>query len=269
MPITLAAVLTHWNFEPSIVLGLAALVGGFAWLQRQPALAVSRSRQVCFAVAVVLLVVALLSPLDEISDRYLLFAHMIQHLLLVLLIAPLLMRALPRSWGSRLVINPWLAFASFNLVFALSHVPMWYEATLVHEPLHVVEHVLYLATGMLNWLPIVNPDQERRLPEPLQLLYLFLETLPMFLVGALLALSDTAVYPFYLRAARLAGVGVIQDQSMAGLLMWIGGSFFYLGALTIVFFGWANREMDEPPISPKWENLGESAPSLLHNHGLS
>jgi putative membrane protein len=268
MPVPLAAVLTHWNAEPSIVLGLLALTVAFAWLQSQPELAVSKGRQACFAVALVLLVMALLSPLDEISDRYLLVGHMIQHLLLVLLIAPLLVRAMPRPWGARLKLNPWLAFASFNVVFALSHTPLWYEATLVHEPLHVIEHSLYLLTGMLNWLPILNPARERRLPEAMQMLYLFFETLPMFVVGALLSLSDTAIYPFYLRAPRLAGISAIQDQSMAGLLMWIGGSFFYLGALTVVFFKWANREMDENndvPLPSQWERLGEGTPNFLEN----
>ncbi|HLG71162.1 MAG TPA: cytochrome c oxidase assembly protein [Chloroflexota bacterium] len=244
-PVTLSSVLTHWEIEPSIILGLVAVVAGFVWLQRQPRLAVSNGRRVCFGVAIVLLAVALLSPLDEISDRYLLVAHMIQHLLLVLLVAPLLVRALPRPWGERITIHPALAFASFNIVFAISHAPIWYEATLVHEPLHVVEHALYLGTGMLNWLPVLNPAKERRLAEPMQMLYLFFETLPMFVVGALLSLSDQAVYAFYLRAPRIAGISAVEDQSMAGLLMWIGSSFFYLGALTLVFFRWANREIGQ------------------------
>ena len=270
MPVTFSSVLTHWNFEPSIVLGLLAMTAGFVWLQRGRATAVSGGRRVCFLSAMGLLVLALLSPLDEISDRYLLFGHMIQHLLLVLLVAPLLVRAMPRPWGQRLGINPWLAFAAFNIVFAMSHVAVWYEVTLVHEPLHVLEHVLYLATGSANWLPILSPARDHRLPEPMQMLYLFFETLPMFVVGALLSLSDSAVYAFYLRAPRLAGIGAVEDQSLAGLLMWIGGSFFYLGALTIVFFKWANREIGDVPLPPRWEKLGEGVPNLLENrHAVS
>ncbi|HVA24404.1 MAG TPA: cytochrome c oxidase assembly protein, partial [Chloroflexota bacterium] len=266
----LAAALTHWNFEPSIVFGLIAATLGFVWLQRRPDTAVSAGRRVCFGIAIGLLVLALLSPLDEIADRYLLFAHMIQHLLLVLLVAPLVVRAMPRTWGQRLAINPWLAFAGFNVVFALSHVPLWYEAALVHEPLHVVEHVAYLAAGIVNWLPIANPAAERRLPDAMQMLYLFFETLPMFVVGALLALSDSAIYSFYVSAPRLAGISAIEDQSIAGLLMWIGGSFFYLGALTLVFFRWANRDMNDAPLPPRWERLGEGVPNLLQNgHGVN
>jgi putative membrane protein len=265
VPVSLAAVLTHWELEPSVIAGLLGACAVFAWLQRQPALAVSRGRQVSFGVGIVLLALALLSPLDELSDRYLLFAHMIQHLLLVLLVAPLLVRALPRPWAERLTVHPVIAFALFNGVFTLSHVQLWYEATLVYEPLHIVEHALYLVTGMINWLPVINPARERRLSEPLQMLYLFFETLPMFLVGSLLSLSDTAVYPFYLRAPRIASISAIEDQSLAGLLMWIGGSFFYLGALTLVFFRWADEETKQVPLPPQWERLGEGPPQPLHN----
>ncbi len=254
-PTTLAAVLTRWNPEPSVVVGLVAASVVFVWLQRRPDLAVSRGRQVCFGLGIVFLALTLLSPLDDLSDDYLLFAHMIQHLLLVLLIAPLLVRALPRPWASRIKINPVIAFAGFNIVFALSHVPLWYEATLEHESLLVVEHVLYVVTAMVNWLPILSPAQERRLPDAIQMLYLFLETLPMFIVGALLSLSDEAIYAFYLRAPRIISMSAVEDQSMAGLIMWIGGSFFYLGALTIVFFRWANREvgLSHPVQEESWQ----------------
>src|SRR5579864_7331362 len=167
MPVTLASILTHWDFEPSVVIGLLLVVAVFAGMQRRLGLAVTRGRQVSFAIGMIILAIALLSPLDAMSDRYLLTAHMIQHLLLVLLAAPLLVRALPASWGRRLAIHPVLAFALFNVVFAFSHVPGWYEATLEHESLHVVEHLAYLVTAALNWLPIVNPAVERRLQHPM------------------------------------------------------------------------------------------------------
>jgi putative membrane protein len=256
MPVTLWSVLTRWDFEPSVVIGLLLTLAAFVMLQRRPNLAVSRGRRVSFGIGMLLLAIALLSPLDDMSDRYLLTAHMVQHLLLVLLVAPLLVRALPAAWGERLALHPVLAFVLFNVVFAFSHFPAWYEATLDHESLHVIEHLAYLITGALNWLPVVNPALERRLQYPMQMLYLFLETLPMFLVGALLALNDSVVYPFYLRAPRIIGLAMtaLEDQSLAGLIMWVGGSFFYLGALTIVFFKWANREigLSEPVVEEPW-----------------
>ena len=249
-PVTLWVVLGHWDLEPSVIAGLVAMCLLFVWLQRQPLLRARPGGIPCFIAGAVFLALALLSPLDELSDRYLLTAHMIQHLLVVLVVAPLLARAMPAPWAARLAIHPILAFVLFNAVFTFSHVPAWYEATLVNEPLHVVEHIAYLATALLNWLPVVSPARGKRLSYPLQMLYLFLETLPMFLVGSLLSLSDTAIYPLYLRAPRIVSMSAIEDQSMAGLLMWIGGSFFYLGAMTIIFFKWANREigLDQPVI---------------------
>jgi cytochrome c oxidase assembly factor CtaG len=91
------------------------------------------------------------------------------------------------------------------------------------------------------------------------MLYLFLQTLPMFLVGALLSLSDTAIYAFYLRAPRIIPMSAVEDQSLAGLIMWIGGSFFYLGALTVVFFRWANREvgLSQPVQEDSWQEPTE------------
>jgi putative membrane protein len=261
MPATFATELTHWDLEPSILALLLIGVVVFVWLQRQPSLATTRGGRWCFGIAIGTLALALLSPLDEIADRYLLTAHMIQHLLLVLVAAPLLARSLPRPLARRLAIHPVLAFALFNVVFSLSHLQVWYEATLVHEPLHVLEHALYISTALVNWLPVLSPAKDRQLAPPLQMLYLFLETLPMFLVGALLSLSDTAVYPFYLRAPRILNLTPVVDQTTAGLLMWIGGSFFYLGALTLVFFKWANREigLTDPVVEETWQETRLSA----------
>src|SRR4051794_23949871 len=109
----MASVLTHWSAEPTVIAGLVLATVVFCALQRRPELAVDGGRRGCFGMAILLLAVALLSPLDELSDRYLLVAHMIQHLLMVLLIAPLLVRALPVPWGERLRIHPALAFGLF------------------------------------------------------------------------------------------------------------------------------------------------------------
>ncbi|MBV8083651.1 MAG: cytochrome c oxidase assembly protein [Chloroflexi bacterium] len=255
MPTTFGAELTHWSFEPSVVLGLLVVCAAYLWTQTRPSLRTSAGARWSFAAGMAVLAVALVSPLDDLSDRYLLTAHMVQHLMLVLLAAPLLARAMPSDWAARIRVHPIIAFAMFNVVFTFSHVQVWYEATLIHEPLHVIEHLAYLLTGIVNWLPVLTPAPERRLSYPLRMLYLFLETLPMFVVGALLSLSESVLYPFYLRAPRILPVTPLEDQSTAGLLMWIGGSFFYLGALTLVFFKWANREigLEEPIVEESWQ----------------
>ncbi len=269
MPVTLSALLSRWELEPSVILGLVLLACGFAWLQRRPRYRVAAGRQASFYSAVAIVALALLSPLDVIGDGYLVFAHMVQHLLLVLLAAPLIARAIPTVWASKIRMSPVIAFTLFNTVFSLSHLEIWYQATLVHESLHILEHGLYIVTAILNWLPVVSAAEDRRLAPALQMLYLFAQTLPMFLVGSLLSLASEAIYPFYLRAPRIVPLTAVEDQSLAGLIMWIGGSVFYLGALTVVFFQWANREIglnepvDQPDaIQPRREDVWIESPRL-------
>ncbi|MDE3078393.1 MAG: cytochrome c oxidase assembly protein, partial [Chloroflexota bacterium] len=232
--------------------------------------AVTPGRQAGFGIAIVLLALALLSPLDELSDLYLLSAHMVQHLILVLAVAPLLVRAIPIPLGRRLKVHPLAAFLAFNFIFAVSHVPAWYEMTLQHEPVHVLEHLLYLGAGVINWLPVLNPARERRLNSGPSMLYLFAETLPMFAVGSIISLSRVELYAWYLRAAQISPLTRIQDQSVAGLIMWIGGSFFYLAALTVVFFRWANREIaiDQLEQEDRADQVGTAWPARSAGAGF-
>ncbi|HVA25492.1 MAG TPA: cytochrome c oxidase assembly protein [Chloroflexota bacterium] len=261
MPTSLGLVLTQWAPEPTVMVGLALLSAGYLWLLRRPAMAVSPGRQACFWIGIATLVLALLSPLDQLSDVYLLSAHMVQHLLLTLIVAPLFVRALPASLGARIHIHPVAAILIFNFVFSVTHAPLWYDATLHHEALHAFEHLAYIGTAFINWLPVLNPARERRLPNPVAILYLFAETLPMFLVGSILALSHAEIYTWYLRAPRLVPWTPVQDQSVAGLVMWIGGSFFYLAAATVVFFRWAANE-----IEPDDADVGSASSTSAASH---
>src|SRR6185295_14496443 len=99
--------------------------------------------------------------------------------------------------------HPLLAFGVFNLVFALAHIPAVYELALSNEALHASEHLLFLATAMLMWLPVLSPLDEYATYPPLgQVLYLFLQTVPAALVGALLAHASYPYYPTYVLAPR-------------------------------------------------------------------
>src|SRR5690606_9771745 len=111
-------------------------------------------------------------------------------------------------------------------------------------------HLLFMVLGVVAWLPVLSPTPRLpRLPQPLQVLYLFLSTFPMFMIGAMITDATYAIYPTYAMAPRVLGISVMSDQQAGGLLMWIGGSLFYLAVLTTVFFRWAQQEQDkEPPI---------------------
>ena len=217
---------------------------------------VSVWRQIAFYAGVALAALALASPLDIVGDAYLFTAHMIQHLLLTLGVAPLLLAGTP-AWLWRDVLratrltgfvrwarHPLVAFFSFNLVFALAHIPSFYELTLNNEPLHAAEHLVFIATAMLMWMPVLSPVPDISAPYPAlgQVLYLFLQTIPATLVGVLLSAAGSAYYPTYVLAPRITGLSPLEDQQFGGLLIWVGGGLYYLIATGVVFFAWAARE---------------------------
>lgn len=212
-------------------------------------------RQISFSQGILVMLLALASPLDDLADHYLFTAHMVQHLLLTLVAVPLLLAGTP-GWLLRAALNtarvmpllirlrhPLLAFGTFNLVFALAHVPGVYELALASQPLHIAEHLLFLATAVLMWLPILSPLKEFQPYPPIgQVLYLFLQTVPASLVGALLAHASSPYYATYVLAPRLTSLSPLEDQQLGGLIMWVGSGVYFLLATAVVFFAWASRE---------------------------
>ena len=242
---------------------MAGLYALAAWRWRPAGAAPPSSGQkLCFGLAALTILVALFTPLDLLSDEYLFSAHMVQHLLLVMVMPTLLLLSFPR-WMVDPVLSiglirrvvrllGWapLSFAAFNIAFAASHAPFVYEATLRDPLVHALEHLGFMVLGLASWLPVLSPTpQLPRLAPPLQVLYLFLNTFPMMMVGAMLTDASSAVYPTYAAAPRVLGISVMADQQAGGLLMWIGGSLYYLVVLSVVFFRWAfAEEAKEPPV---------------------
>ena len=217
---------------------------------------VGTGRQLLFAEGVFVLFVALASPLDDLAEHYLFTAHMLQHLLITLVAAPLLLAGTP-GWLLRELLaatrltgfarwarHPLVAYSGFNLIFSLAHVPAVYELALSNPALHATEHLLFLLAAILMWIPVLSPAPGvlPRYPALGQVLYLFLQTVPASLVGALLAASGGAFYPTYVLAPRLFGLSAVEDQQLGGLIMWVGSGLYFLIATAVVFFAWASRE---------------------------
>jgi putative membrane protein len=217
---------------------------------------VPRARQVAFGGGILVAFIALATPLDVLADEYLFTAHMVQHLLLTLVVAPLLLAGTP-GWLFRQMLHstrltgffrwarhPLVAFFSFNIVFALAHIPAFYELTLAVEPLHALEHVVFVGTAMLMWMPVLSPVPDIAAPYPAlgQVLYLFLQTVPASLVGVLLSATSTPYYPTYVLAPRVSSLSPLEDQQLGGLIMWVGTGVYFLIATGVVFFVWASRE---------------------------
>jgi putative membrane protein len=264
-PTALQILLTGWNLDPSVVLGLIALGGGYAYAvgplreRRGWGPPPARGRATAFYLGLAVLAFALLSPLDEIGDRYLFSVHMVQHMLLVMAVPPLLLLGTP-GWllrpllrrpavarAGRALTLPLVALVVFNADFWIWHAPPLYDLTLRAEPVHVLEHLTFLVAATLNWFPILSPvpDELPRLPRLTQLLYLFLDCQPMVVLGALLTFAGQPLYLPYVAAPRVFGLTPLADQQLGGLIMWIPGSFVYIVAMSIVFFAWMEQQSAE------------------------
>jgi putative membrane protein len=253
---------SSWHADPSIVVG--TLVVCFAYTYgaarlRDTGLGPTRRQIVYFALAVASVILALASPLHDLSETYLFTAHMGQHVLLIMVMPPLLLGSLtpamvrPLLTSNRAVLSaarwltrPLVAYLACNLIFAASHVPNVYDLALRTHTVHVAEHLLFMATAILLWWPILSPLPEvPRIGYPAQLLYMFLQVLPGSLIGGLIANTERVIYPFYAAAPRITDLTPVQDHQLGAIVMWVGGGTFWLAAFTIIFFRWAGQDMAE------------------------
>ena len=129
--------------------------------------------------------------------------------------------------------RPVVAFVLSSLVVILWHLPALYEASLRSEPVHVVQHQLFLITALLVWWPLLGSLPERPRPSPLgQCLLLFALTFPGAIIGSFLTLGEFGFDPYYTTVPRMWGLDLATDQQIAGLAMWVGGSVIYLLLIT-------------------------------------
>ena len=219
---------------------------------------IASSRVFLFLAGVLILFVALLSPLHELGDNYLFSAHMVQHLLLMLVVPPLLlwgtpswllrplMRSPPVLGIARFLTRPVAAFVLFNAVLVLWHLPGLYDLALRERDIHILEHMMFIGASVIMWWPILSPLRE--LPRPpylVQTLYLFLLPTVPAIVGAFITFSDGIVYTWYAEAPRVWDISAHTDQQFGGLIMWVPGGLVFFLALVITFLIWAYQEESE------------------------
>lgn len=253
---------TRWSIHPSVLIGCIAWVGAYLYAvgplrikhgwSDQPA---DRNQVASFIGGTVLLFLSLNGPLHDLSDTFLFSAHMIQHLIITLLCPPLWLLGLPvwlvrpalkyRAvlYPARILNNPLVAFAVYNVVFIGWHFPFLYNFALEHHNVHILQHTMFIAAATIMWYPVVRPVPElsRMLP-PVRLLYLFAFSIPMSIVSALITLAPDQLYPWYAAAPRVMGLSPLDDQQAGGLIMWVPGMGLFWVAITVMFFRWSNRE---------------------------
>ena len=177
--------------------------------------------------------VALSPPLDSRADGNL-PAHMVQHVLLTMVAAPLLAVGLPRLPRLHPVLV-WLVFAATGWVV---HFTSLFEAAADHVPVHVFEHALLLGTAVLFWATAVGPSA--RMSHPLRLLYLGVAMPQNTFLALAISSAGSVLYPHY-----AGGGDPLGEQRLAGGIMWVAGDLLLLAAVLLTAAAWARHEERE------------------------
>ena len=228
----------------------------------------SRRQITLFSCGVGVLLLASDWPIHDLSERYLYSFHMIQHMLMTFVAAPLLLLGTP-EWLARRVLQrtrllrpvrffgrPVPDLIQFNVILVLSHWPLIVDGTLRDHPLHFVAHAVLLVSALLMWLPICSPLPE--VPQarpPTKMLYLFLQTIVPTVPASFLTFGSTPLYHFYEHVPRLWGISALTDMQMAGLTMKILGGFYLWTIIGVIFFRWYYAEEKTSGEVLYWEDV--------------
>jgi putative membrane protein len=226
---------------------------GHAWLAGSVTDA-QRKHTFYFGLGLIVLWFALETPLDTISDYYLDSAHMVQHVLLGFVAPPLMLLGLSpqmvgrivRVPGIRAITEPVPALVIAGLVMVVWHLPALYDATLYNGTLHVVEHLMFIAAGVLMYWPIIEATASQarwRMSPSAELLYMLVATLPQDGVALALIFSRVPFYEYYTHAPRLvASLTPVIDQTVAGAVLMVLGKATLAVAAIAVFVRWFGSE---------------------------
>jgi putative membrane protein len=258
-----------WTWDPLVVGPLALSISLYltgverVWRHAGPGRGVRRWQVRSFALGWTLLVLALVAPLHWLGGR-LFTAHMIEHEALMVLAAPLIVVArplgamiwgLPRRWRPALgrlasaaplaviwrwLVDPGVATALHGIALWAWHAPPLYNAALTSGLVHWLQHVSFLGTALLFWWALLR-GRERARGYGRAVLYLFVTTLHSGFLGILITLARRPVYPLQSRDAMAWGLSVLEDQQLAGLVMWVPAGLVYAAAALALAGVWIVR----------------------------
>jgi putative membrane protein len=264
-----------WSFDPPVLLtlGFAMLywVGSRRTVTPERTRVEQRWRSLWFYAGAATLIIALASPLDALSEQ-LFWAHMTQHVLLLVVAPPLIVlarpwirlwRALPldarRSIGrglgqgeraaplraaSRTLGGPLVSFLLFSVVLLGWHIPALFDATLRSSALHAFEHTLFFTTALMFWKQVIDsPPLHARLGPPQRVIYVIGVMIVSWVLAIVLALAPHPLYELYAHeASRPGGISAIADQQIAAGIMWVPGSITFV----VVIFAHVHRWLLPP-----------------------
>jgi putative membrane protein len=267
------SLLLGWTFSPLPTLAIAVAGGWWLWAvvrvnRLHRANPVPRGRTVAFLLGLLALAVALLSGIER-YDTALFAVHMVQHILIVLVAAPLLALGAPitlllrlsspetrRRWlipilhsrVMRVVAFPVVAWIAFAAVLWATHFSGIFNAALEDPLIHDLEHGLFLGSALLFWWPAVALDPAPwRMGHPVRIAYVFLQmTQNTFLSFVLLNVAGV-LYPHYATLGNPYGIDALADQRLAAGFMWIAGDAVFLIVIMLLVAGWMRAEARDLP----------------------
>lgn len=253
-----------WNLDWALLLGMGTAVWAYRRGRRR---AGNRWRSRCFVGALAAIGVALVSPLDALSGA-LASAHMVQHVLLLLVAAPLLALSAPSGtvlrggpaalrraagrWRRKLgLTGPWRHASRHPATVWLLHVgTVWfwhaskpYDAAVSHEIVHVVEHASFLLTAWAFWRVVIGARDSERVAYGFGVLVVFAMSMQSVFLSALLTFARTPWYSAYATTTQPWGLDPLGDQQLAGVIMWVPAGLVYLAAGLTLVLAWL-RQVD-------------------------
>src|SRR5467141_3530906 len=237
---------TAWRWNSIILLLCSlALMGYFLAFRR-------RGRPAYVGAALVVFLFALISPVNALADGYLFSAHMVQHLLLVLIVPALLLLSLPRSFALPRPLtaftHPFMGWIAGVGAMWLWHAPALCNAATTSRTVSAVQTISLLLMGSVFWWQVLAPREEQRLSPPAGIVYLFTACTACSVLGIILTFAPVSLCPVYQHPVdRLGMLSTIRgqwgltserDQQIGGLLMWVPMFFIYLTAILAQLARW-------------------------------
>ena len=258
----------HPHFDVWLVLGTIGFAYWYLTARVQPILRPlapppSGGEKTSFYTGLFLVTVVSSWPMHDLAETSLYWVHMTNHLVMTLVVPPLMLLGLTRQMsdhilGHRLIL-PWLkylarpgaAFAIFNLGMVASHWPDAVALSLRNELAHFLIHSFLFLSGLLMWIPVVSRSTVvPRLRPPARMIYLLLNSILPTIPASFLTFSHVPIYPAYGDSALAFGLSAVEDQTIAGLIMKLGGTLLLWAVISITWFKWANDEK-------RWDQIEE------------
>jgi cytochrome c oxidase assembly factor CtaG len=251
-----------WNVEAWVLISALLLLAAYG-----AATGFKLTRlSILFVSGIALYVLALISPLDYLGRTYLFSAHMIQHILLLLVVPLLLLLGIPKQLGEKalktepfgyvmkILGNPIVAWFLGVGAMWVWHLPSLHDRVLANDTLYTAQQISFVLIGMIFWWPVFSPVESRRLSPLVSTMYLASACLGCTILGMLITFAGAGLYAAYLNPVDTIGIlpllrgdlcltpGV--DQQIGGLTMWVPGCLIYLAASMVTIARWYGATED-------------------------